>query len=85
MTRLTETDVTTLTRELEAVEARLLEATGLGLRDLALHTVTDGALGVQLHGARIAAVPMETGEGVIPGSAPVSSRHCLRISAATRG
>jgi len=67
MTRLTETDVTTLTRDLEAFEARLLEATGLGLRDLALRTVVDGARCVQLHGARIAAVPMETGEGVIPG------------------
>jgi len=67
MTRLTETDVTTLTRDLEAFEARLLEATGLGLRDLALQTVVDGARCVQLHGARIAAVPVETGEGVIPG------------------
>ena len=67
MTRLTETDVTTLTRDLEAFEARLLEATGLGLRDLALRTVTDGDRCVQLHGARIAAVPMSSGEGVIPG------------------
>ena len=67
MTRLTETDVTTLTRDLEAFEARLREATGLDLRDLALRTVTDGDRCVQLHGARIAAVPMSTGEGVIPG------------------
>ena len=42
MTRLTEDDVTTLTRDLEAFEARLLEATGLDLRELALRTVTDG-------------------------------------------
>ena len=67
MTRLTETDVTTLTRDLEAFEARLLEATGLGLRDLALRTVTDDDRCVQLRGARIAAVPMSSGEGVIPG------------------
>ncbi len=67
MTRLTETDVTTLTRDLEAFEARLLEATGLGLRDLALRTVTDENRCVQLHGARVAAVPMSSGEGVIPG------------------
>jgi 3-methylornithyl-N6-L-lysine dehydrogenase len=67
MTRLTETDVTTLTRDLEAFETRLLEATGLGLRDLALRTVTDGDRCVQLRGARIAAVPMSSGEGVIPG------------------
>ena len=67
MTRLTETDVTTLTRDLETFEARLLEATGLGLRDLALRTVAEGDRCVQLHGARIAAVPMSSGEGVIPG------------------
>jgi pyrrolysine biosynthesis protein PylD len=67
MTRLTETDVTTLTRDLEAVEARLLEATGLGLRDLALRTVTDENRCVQLRGARVAAVPMSSGKGVIPG------------------
>ena len=67
MTRLTETDVTTLTRDLEAFEARLHEATGLGLRDLALRTVTDGDRCVQLRGARVAAVPMSSGEGVIAG------------------
>ena len=67
MTRLTEDDVTTLTRDLEAFEARLLEATGLDLRGLALRTVTDGDRCVQLRGARIAAVPMSSGEGVIPG------------------
>jgi 3-methylornithyl-N6-L-lysine dehydrogenase len=67
MTRLTEADVTALTTELTAVEDRLREATGLGLRDLALRTVTDGDRCVQLHGARVAAVPMSSGEGVIPG------------------
>ncbi len=67
MTRLTEADVTALTAELAAVEGRLHEATGLGLRDLALRTVADGDRCVQLHGARVAAVPMSSGEGVIPG------------------
>jgi pyrrolysine biosynthesis protein PylD len=67
MTRLTETDVATLTAELLPVEDRLREATGLGLRDLALRTVTDGDRCVQLHGARVAAVPMSSGEGVITG------------------
>jgi 3-methylornithyl-N6-L-lysine dehydrogenase len=67
MTRLTEADVTALTGELRAVEDRLREATGLGLRGLALRTVTDGDRCVQLHGARVAAVPMSSGEGVIPG------------------
>jgi 3-methylornithyl-N6-L-lysine dehydrogenase len=67
MTRLTETDVTTLTRDLESFEARLIEATGLGLRELALRTVTDGDRCVQLRGARVCSVPMSSGEGVIPG------------------
>jgi 3-methylornithyl-N6-L-lysine dehydrogenase len=67
VTRLTETDVSALTCELIAVEDRLREATGLGLRDLALKTVTDGSRCVQLHGARVASVPISTGEGVISG------------------
>jgi 3-methylornithyl-N6-L-lysine dehydrogenase len=67
MTRLTEADVTELTAELMAVEDRLREATGLGLRDLALRTVTDGDRCVQLHGARVAAVPISSGQGVIGG------------------
>ena len=67
MTRLTEADVTTLAAGLAAVEDRLREATGLGLRDLALRAVTNGDRCVQLHGARVAAVPISTGEGVITG------------------
>ena len=67
MTRLTEADVTTLTRDLEAFEARLVEATGLDLRDVALRTATDEARCVQLRGARVAAVPMSSGQGFIPG------------------
>jgi pyrrolysine biosynthesis protein PylD len=67
MTRLTEADVTTLTAELAAVEDRLCEVTGLGLRDLALRTVAGGDRCVELHGARVAAVPMSSGEGVIGG------------------
>lgn len=67
MTRLTEDDVTALTRELEAFEGRLLEATGLGLRDVALRAATDDERCAQLRGARVAAVPMTSGQGVIPG------------------
>jgi pyrrolysine biosynthesis protein PylD len=67
MTRLTETDVAGLTSELVAVEDRLREATGLGLRDLALRTVVDDQRCVQLHGARVASVPISTGQGVITG------------------
>jgi pyrrolysine biosynthesis protein PylD len=67
MTRLTEADVTTLTEELTAVEERLREATGMGLRDLALRAVTEEDRCVQLHGTRVAAVPVSSGLGVIPG------------------
>jgi pyrrolysine biosynthesis protein PylD len=67
MTRLTEADVTTLTEELTTVEERLREATGMGLRDLALRAVTQEDRCVQLHGARVAAVPISSGQGVIPG------------------
>ncbi len=67
MTRLTESDVSTLTNGLDAVEERLREATGLGLRGLALRTAVDDSRCVQLRGARVAAVPMASGQGVIPG------------------
>jgi pyrrolysine biosynthesis protein PylD len=67
MTRLTETDVAELTSELVAVEDRLYQATGLGLRDLALRTVVGDQRCVQLHGARVASVPISTGQGVITG------------------
>jgi pyrrolysine biosynthesis protein PylD len=67
MTRLTEADVTTLTRDLGVFEARLIEATGLDLRDVALRTAIDDSRCVQLRGARVAAVPMSSGQGFIPG------------------
>jgi pyrrolysine biosynthesis protein PylD len=67
MTRLTEADVTSLTRDLKAFEERLRELVGFGLRGLALRTTTDEARCVQLHGARVAAVPMSAGQGFIPG------------------
>ena len=67
MTRLTEADVAGLTSELVAVEDRLREATGLGLRDLALRAVVPGDRCVQLHGARVASVPVTTGQGAITG------------------
>ena len=67
MTRLTDADVADLTRELDAVEDRLRAATGMGLRDLALQAVTDGDRCVGLHGVRVAAVPVSSGQGVISG------------------
>ncbi len=67
MTRLTEADVTKLTRELDAFEARLLEATGLDLRGLALRTAAEEDRCVQLRGTRVAAIPMASGEGIISG------------------
>ncbi len=67
MTRLTEDDVRTLTEDLTAFESGLLEVAGLDLRTLALATVADPPVCVPLHGARIAAVPVTSGEGVISG------------------
>jgi pyrrolysine biosynthesis protein PylD len=67
MTRLTEEDVRGLTAELAAFEARLGEVAGMDLRDLALSTVADAPVCVPLRGARIAAVPVTSGQGVISG------------------
>jgi pyrrolysine biosynthesis protein PylD len=67
MTRLSPEDVTTLTERLREFEAELTEATGLGLRELAMDTAADPPACVPLHGARIAAVPVTSGEGVIGG------------------
>jgi pyrrolysine biosynthesis protein PylD len=81
MTRLTEADVTDLTRDLEAFEARLVAATGLDLRALAFRTVAQEERCVQLRGARIAAVPMSSGEGVIPGFAACVVAVLLHLGA----
>ena len=62
-----------------AVEDRLREATGLGLRDLALRTVTDGDRCVQLHGARVAAVPISSGQGVISGFSRLRRGHLQHL------
>lgn len=82
MTRLTEDDVRGLMRRLTAFEADLRAVSGLTLRALAQRTVDiDRALAngedptagarvtapVPFDGARTAAVPLSTGEGVIPG------------------
>lgn len=67
MTRLTEADVTGLARDLESFEVRLRDVAGFDLRDLALRTATDEPSCVPLHGARVVAVPVSSGEGFIPG------------------
>ena len=67
MTRLTEHDVRTLVERLTVFEDRLREVAGIGLRELAMATVADPPVCVPLHGARIAAVPVTAGEGVISG------------------
>jgi pyrrolysine biosynthesis protein PylD len=67
MTRLTEHDVRTLTASLEQFEARLEQASGLMLRDIATRTAADEPVCVPLFGARIAAVPLTAGKGVIGG------------------
>lgn len=67
MTRLTESDVRGLTAALEAFERDLSAVSGLTLRDVATRSVADDPICVPLFGARIAAVPISTGEGFIPG------------------
>lgn len=67
MTRLTEQDVTALVAELATFEEKLSESAGMGLRELAMHTVTEPAACVPLYGAHLAAVPMTCGLGVIGG------------------
>ena len=67
MTRLTTEDVKALTDGLCEFEAGLRDITGLGLRELALSTVAHPPVCVPLYGARVAAVPVTSGEGVIGG------------------
>ena len=67
MTRLTEHDVSSLTERLTAFEDDLREVAGMDLRALAMATVADPPVCVPLYGARIAAVPVTSGQGVISG------------------
>jgi 3-methylornithyl-N6-L-lysine dehydrogenase len=67
VTRLTEDDVRGLIERLTAFEEGLREVAGMGLRELAMATVADPPVCVPLHGARIAAVPITSGQGVISG------------------
>jgi 3-methylornithyl-N6-L-lysine dehydrogenase len=68
VTRLTEQDVRTLAATLPELDARLAQGAGLTLRDLAGQA--GGAQAPPLAGARVAAVPITTGEGAIPGFCP---------------
>jgi 3-methylornithyl-N6-L-lysine dehydrogenase len=67
VTRLTTEDVEALTDSLREFEAGLRDLTGLGLRELAMSTVAHPPACVPLHGARVAVVPITSGEGVIGG------------------
>ena len=67
MTRLTADDLGALTRQLDEFDAQLESVAGIGLRDLALRTAATEPVCVPLYGARIAAVPISSGEGFIPG------------------
>jgi 3-methylornithyl-N6-L-lysine dehydrogenase len=67
VTRLTTEDVEALTDRLGEFEAGLRGITGLGLRELAMSTVAHPPVCVPLYGARVAAVPVTSGEGVIGG------------------
>jgi len=67
VTRLTTEDVKALSDRLGEFEAELRDLTGLGLRELAMNTVAHPPVCVPLYGARVAAVPVTSGEGVIGG------------------
>jgi len=67
VTRLTTEDVKALSDRLGEFEAGLRDITGLGLRELAISTVAHPPVCVPLYGARVAAVPVTSGEGVIGG------------------
>ena len=67
MTRLVTDDVTALTDRLGEFEASLGEVAGLGLRELAMSAAAHPPVCVPLYGARMAAVPVTSGEGVIGG------------------
>ena len=72
MTRLTEDDVRELTVRLDAFERDLVAVCGLTLPELAQRTVDAdrrpaSPAAVPFAGARVAAVPVSSGEGFIPG------------------
>jgi pyrrolysine biosynthesis protein PylD len=67
LTRLATEDVTALTERLREFEDELRGITGLGLRELAMSTVAHPPVCVPLYGARVAVVPVTSGEGVISG------------------
>jgi len=67
VTRLTADDVGALTTQLGVFEAQLESVAGIGLRDLALRAATSQPVCIPLHGARIAAVPISSGDGFIAG------------------
>jgi pyrrolysine biosynthesis protein PylD len=67
VTRLTEGDVRGLQAELERFEDYLVGLTGVGLRGVAMRAVAQPVQCIPLRGTRIAAVPVSSGEGFIPG------------------
>ena len=69
MTRLTPKDVGDLVSRLDTFELGLREITGLGLRGVAIRSVAHDPVCVPLIGARLAVVPITSGEGVISGFA----------------
>ena len=67
MTRLTSDDVNDLRARLLAFEGGLRELTGIGLRGVAMRSVAHPPVCVPLIGARLAVVPVTSGEGIISG------------------
>jgi pyrrolysine biosynthesis protein PylD len=80
VTRLTEGDVRDLIERLPAFEADLRGVCGLDLRSLALHACCLEGKDSPLERARVAAVPISTGQGVIP-----CFSECVRVILAHLG
>jgi pyrrolysine biosynthesis protein PylD len=80
MTRLTEADVRDLIERLPAFEADLRGVCGLDLRALSLQACALERSASPLEGARVAAVPISTGQGVIP-----YFSECVRVILAHLG
>jgi pyrrolysine biosynthesis protein PylD len=69
MTRLTPDDIGGLVSSLDDFEDGLREITGLGLRGVAIRSVAQTPVCVPIIGARLAVVPITSGEGLISGFA----------------
>ena len=86
MTRLVEDDVRALTAHLDDVERRLVALTGCGFIALAARAcgVGEGVARDALAHATVAAVPVTSGEGLIPGFVDCVTAICARLGCHAR-